>query len=354
MPKKTPTPHDALFKFTMSKSDNAVSLLKRLIPPALAARLDWSRMTLDDASLTDSDLSGKKTDLLYKLPLLAPGRSQPDALVTFILEHQSTPDPLMAFRVLRYTVRVWSRWLQQAGNAELGVLPIVLPVVIYHGDKAWTAAPDVRDLIDTAFLPINLVRIIHGLSPTQRYTLLDLSQTKDADIQGTLDLVLCLLLFKSPKGSDLVAVYKRFVAEHGRIETTEALAAFIDYIWTIDPKLKKIKNHARMLETFTNETGENHVGIAELFRQDGIEIGLEKGIERGLERGLERGRQEGARRGQTALATTLTGLLARRFKVVSKDQREQIAAASIERLQQVIDAIFDLSGVDEAMDLLAA
>ena len=64
-----------------------------------------------------------------------------------LLEHQSSVDRWMALRMLRYVVRQVEHWRQQ--HPESTVLPVIIPLVMYHGeDGTWTAPRRVEDLFD--------------------------------------------------------------------------------------------------------------------------------------------------------------------------------------------------------------
>ena len=84
-----------------------------------------------------------------------------------LLEFQSTIDRRMAMRMLNYTMRI----LEGLGEDELGpggAYPPILPVVIYNGERLWSAATNLRDLF--APVPEQLL----GYLPRHRYLLIDL------------------------------------------------------------------------------------------------------------------------------------------------------------------------------------
>ncbi len=47
-----------------------------------------------------------------------------------LVEHQSRPEKLMAFRLMRYAVAAMQRHLEQGNDTTL---PIVIPLLFYHG-----------------------------------------------------------------------------------------------------------------------------------------------------------------------------------------------------------------------------
>jgi hypothetical protein len=69
-----------------------------------------------------------------------------DAFVYVLVEHQSSDDPLMAFRVLRYVTRIWDQHEREHPRARR--LPAVVPRVVYQGDDRWTSPVHLLDVID--------------------------------------------------------------------------------------------------------------------------------------------------------------------------------------------------------------
>ena len=64
-----------------------------------------------------------------------------------LLEFQSDVDRSMAVRMLTYTGLLHQRLIDEGVLRKHGVLPPVLPIVIYNGRGPWTAPTDVADLL---------------------------------------------------------------------------------------------------------------------------------------------------------------------------------------------------------------
>src|SRR5437899_1243043 len=121
-----PTPHDALFKAVFSKPENALAVFREALPAELVEAIEPGSLELEPGTFVDDELKERASDLLFKAKLR--GR---DALVYVLFEHQSTVDPLMPFRLLRYVVRVWEAGLRAA--PERARLPAVVPLVLFQG-----------------------------------------------------------------------------------------------------------------------------------------------------------------------------------------------------------------------------
>ena len=129
-------------------------------------------LCLVSGTFVDSELAATESDLLFSVSI----GEQPGFLY-LLCEHQSTVDPLMAFRILRYVVRVLERYVATASSSGRALpLPLVLPIVLHHSDSGWTAVTEVKALfdpvlaVDPAFEPF---------IPRLRFVLDDISRITD-------------------------------------------------------------------------------------------------------------------------------------------------------------------------------
>ena len=138
---RTRTPHDALFKLTFKEIENIAGELRSVLPPELLEQLDLDSLELLPSSFIDEELSSRHSDLLYKVKFAGA-----DAWLFVLFEHQSTADPMMPYRVLRYMVRIWDNWLAKPENKNAKTLPPIFPIVMHHGEAGWQAAVDLVEL----------------------------------------------------------------------------------------------------------------------------------------------------------------------------------------------------------------
>ncbi|WP_177334127.1 Rpn family recombination-promoting nuclease/putative transposase, partial [Klebsiella quasipneumoniae] len=88
---------------------------------------DLTTLKLESDSFVEDDLRQYFSDVLYSLKT-AGG----DGYVHVLIEHQSSPDKHMAFRLIRYAVAAMQRHLE-AGHKKL---PLVIPVLFYTGKRS--------------------------------------------------------------------------------------------------------------------------------------------------------------------------------------------------------------------------
>ncbi|MGH1340374.1 MAG: Rpn family recombination-promoting nuclease/putative transposase [Nannocystales bacterium] len=102
----TNAPHDALFKTIFGQPEHAAAELQHILPGHIAARIDWSSLTPQPGTYVDEELADQHSDLLFSA---ATRPSEEPVFVYVLFEHQSTAQPRMALRLLRYMVRIWTR-----------------------------------------------------------------------------------------------------------------------------------------------------------------------------------------------------------------------------------------------------
>lgn len=97
MKKPTSTPHDAVFKSYLSHPDTARDFLRLYLPETLLKVCDLRTLHLESGHFVEDDLRPFYADILYSLKTTAG-----DGYIYALIEHQSTPDRHMAFRLMRY------------------------------------------------------------------------------------------------------------------------------------------------------------------------------------------------------------------------------------------------------------
>jgi predicted transposase YdaD len=136
-------PHDLFVRFTFGQPERAAAELRVALPPEIVAQVDWTSLRREPVSVVDEELRETESDLLFSAHLVG-GRP---VLFYVLLEHQSSVDRWMALRMLRYVVRQLERWRQDHPGSEL--LPVILPLVLYHGPGGtWGAPRRVEELFD--------------------------------------------------------------------------------------------------------------------------------------------------------------------------------------------------------------
>jgi hypothetical protein len=260
-----PTPHDAVFRRIFGVPENMASQLRAVLPPGLAGRLDLDQLARVPASFVDEALKWRYSDLLFTAPL--DGR---DAFVYLLAEHQSSADPLMAFRMLRYVTRIWDQHLRDHPRARR--LPAVLPLVVHHGRSRWAVPVQMVELIDLgpgarqamqAYLP-RFEFLLDDLSGVDGDRLLDRELTPAA--------LITLLLLKTAAGNPAIPAELRPWAGQLRAVLDqpgggEAFLAILTYIELVsEAPASEVRDLAALLGPDAEEA---YVTTAEMLRAEG-------------------------------------------------------------------------------------
>jgi conserved hypothetical protein (putative transposase or invertase) len=182
------TPHDALFKTFMSHPETVGDFLGIHLPAELLALCDLKTLKLASGSFIDESLRASYSDVLWSLQTC-----DGVGYVYALIEHQSSPDKHMAFRLMRYAFAAMQRHLE-AGH---DTLPLVIPMLFYHGEKS--PYPFSMRWLD-AFAEPEIARVLYdGVLP-----LVDLTVLSDDDIMGHRRIALLEFLQKNIRRRDLM------------------------------------------------------------------------------------------------------------------------------------------------------
>lgn len=325
------TPHDALFKAVFAQPEHARGALRAAMPAAVGDALDWPSLAPCPGSFIDPALRPRHSDLLFSVAWRGGG----DALLYVLFEHQSTVDDRMAFRILRYLVRIWERWLADHPRAE--TLPVIVPITLYHGEEPWTAARSFEALFDVpaaarAALAPHLVCF--------RYLLDDLSEVPDDALRTRAMTALGRLAeacFKHARSDEHLietlaawadVVHEAIHAPNGR----EAVGLVMQYILLVNDHVEP-----EALQAFLDHAGS----------PEAKDIVMTAG-ERLIQQGRHEGRQEGQQEGERAL---LLRLLRKRFaNAVDAAVEQRVAAASSAQLEVWGDRVLSAATLAELFE----
>jgi hypothetical protein len=88
------------------------------------------------------------------------------------LEIQARPQRRMAVRMLLYTALLWNFLIETRAVAADEPLPLVLPLVLHHGEGRWSAPTTIADLLPTPIPPL-----LDPYIPRHSYLFLDEQRT---------------------------------------------------------------------------------------------------------------------------------------------------------------------------------
>lgn len=303
-----------------------------MLPPEATAQFDADTLEVVPGTFIDAELRDLQSDLLYRVSL--GGRP---AFVYVLLEHQSSIDVSMPWRLLRYMVRIWERLSREYPKQQR--LPVIVPVVVAHAERRWTAATSFADLLDA---DETLLGALRPYFVDFRFILEDLTQQSSTALRARqrLPLLARLSLFLLQRGraaADLLGELRDWVPE-----LRQVLAGRQDdlvSVWMYIRSVTTVPQDAVI--TFFRE--QLHVA------EDDMSAAEEKFYDRMAPFLLEAERREAREEGRQALVAAVVGQLTRRFGAPSPEHESRVRAASIAELQRMLTRMLDVASAEEVI-----
>jgi hypothetical protein len=142
-------------KFLLHQPGNLHDLLRLLARrhPTLpdSRGFDCSRRTIEPDTLIRSDFSRGVTDLLLRLPYRSRDQERTWIQLYLLVEHLSAHQRHIVPRSLGYALDVYRlqerRWRETHASLQGLRYEVVVPIVIYTGERPWQAPTPFRDLV---------------------------------------------------------------------------------------------------------------------------------------------------------------------------------------------------------------
>ena len=317
---------DPIYKRLLAFPEVVADLLRSLLPEEDVG-IDESSLRKLPAEYVGDDYRQRRGDTVWQVRArAAEGRGWLHVLV--LLEHQSTDDKTMALRVMEYTVMLYRELVRQDRIRPDGLLPPVLPVVLYNGDAPWRSASQIGDLI-AATGPA-----LAPFQPSQRHIVLD-ERCAPADDPHLGDLTRAMVLVEqSRSGANLVRT-AAYLVDRLRGGRNELKQAFADWLETL---LRRLEGDAA-----EEEWAEGELSLEEVTMtlEERVAEWSKPYIRQGREEGITLGREQGVSQGIAQQRTLLRRQAAARFGEETADRLASALAAEADpdRLAEVGEAM---------------
>ncbi|MFT4929234.1 MAG: putative transposase/invertase (TIGR01784 family) [Phenylobacterium sp.] len=167
--------HDKFFRSSMQNIAIAQEFFQHYLPGNLRSGLDFDAIKLENSSYIDDKLGETISDMVYSCPY---NIGSGEAKVVLLLEHQSTPERLMPFRVYHYMFNMLYSLLKQRPKEQAkDKLPAIYALVFYHGKQS--PYPYSMDLIDCFSDPLGIMK---GMFENP-VNLIDIGQASDDELK---------------------------------------------------------------------------------------------------------------------------------------------------------------------------
>ncbi len=312
----------------LEETENIRGLIE-IIANELVEYLDFSRLEIDKTSYITDILKTLESDLVFTVPFREEVSS--DELVIYILiEHQSTVDPMMPFRILNYMCQIWDSQRKELEASDVPKskwrLRPILPIVYYTGTQQWKTPIDLSSIMD---VPDLLERFV----PTFDTLFLSVKETDPSDLTKSENPFgwLIKVLQDEKANKETLRETLREVLVH--IESLDTLSEFhrkklilylYQFIFFCRPTDEKNE-----LYTFI-DTHTQYEEIPEMLMTSAEEL-----YQQGIEQGKIKGHEEGAK--ETAIESIFL-FLETRFQLDDKQTLQSTLESidDIQRLKQLL------------------
>lgn len=281
---KIQNPHDKFFKETLGNVGVAKDFLNHYLPQNIMQVIDVNTLEPQKDSFIDEELQESFSDLFFKVNI-----NKKEGFIYFLFEHKSYTSKETAFQLLKYMTRIWETKIKKEDANEL---PVIVPLVIYHGKTNWNVKTQLGDMIEGYNeLPEDIQKYI----PNFEYLIYDLTRFTDEEIKGQAQLRILLTIFRdifTKDGEGLQASIYRAVSYLNELEDKrtglEYLETLMRYIFSAGKNLTKkdIDNIIHEIETTYPEGSEIAMTLAESFREEGARESMERAAKKSIIKGL--------------------------------------------------------------------
>lgn len=331
MPNETPKPdpvvhpHDNAFTSAMTDLRVARDFLQHYLPNTVLKQIDLSTLKLHPTTFIDPELRRIMSDMLYSVNFVG---QKKQAFLYLAVDHQSTPDKLMPFRMIKYTCRIIDYY---SSEDKTKPLPIVIPIIVYNGKSKYPYSCSIFDCFGEH-------KALAERFMFNQFELTDLSQVPDEEIRQHQWSGLLEMLFKHAAARDIT----NYLEQLSHIVDHLVIANADNYLLTMikyaieESEIKDRSAFYHWVHTHLSPPLEGKaMTLAEQLRQEG------------RQEGRREGRQEGKLQGEQSL---LMRQLHRRFPNLKRDHEIRIKNARTEELLLWGERILDSKNIDEVFE----
>ncbi len=356
---KVQNPHDKFFKETLTKVDLARDFARNYLPAAILQVVDLSTMEPQKDSFIDEELRETFSDLLFRVNI-----AQKEGFLYFLFEHKSYAGPHTAFQLLKYMVRIWEAKIEKE---NLRQLPVIVPLVVYHGRKGWEGRTDLAAMVaGYEELPPELKKMV----PNYAYLLYDLTRYSDEEIKGEVRLRILLSVFRDIFVKDRQE-FRESVLKAGEYleqledkeKGLEYFEIFMRYVFSAraDMTMADLKEIVEQMEANYPEGSALTMTLAELLIEEGEARGEARGIAKGEAQGIAKGEARGIAKGEArgiakgearALARTVVKLLTKKFEFIPEEMKEKIFQLDTLTLETIVEGVLEYQSLEDVKKYL--
>ena len=206
-------PHDKLIKEILKDKKELINLVNKFLKP------NEKILEEDIEKYTNSYITkkykSKEADIVYKMK---------NKDVYFLIEHQSTIDYNMPYRILNYCIDIVNEWKKEQKNKQ-SKYPLIVPVVVYTGQTKWNVPRNYKDQqIKTTTFDQYRIDLEYNLIDVNLYNIKDLLEKETMFSYA-------LIMEKAKDKRNLVNNIKLIVEKENNKERLDKICEVITYLF---------------------------------------------------------------------------------------------------------------------------
>ena len=280
-------PHDKFFKEIFGKVEVARDFLNNYLPESIMKIVDMNTLEPQKDSFINKELKEIFSDMLFRVNI-----GKKEGYIYFLFEHKSYTSKSISFQLLKYMIEIWEAKIK---NEKIDELPIIIPLVIYHGKDKWNISATLSEMIKGyESLPKDVQRYI----PDYEYLLYDISGYTDEEIKGGAINKIVMTTFRDIQMKDIRGVIDSIYKMAEYLVELEDKQTGIEYFETLmryvfNARVDLTKEEANEIISKIGNTypegSEVVMTLAEKFREEGMEEGAKKSVEKVVKKSIIKG-----------------------------------------------------------------
>jgi predicted transposase/invertase (TIGR01784 family) len=272
--------HDEIFRKALENPIAAKEFISAHAPKELLEVIDLDSLNnLEKEKYITSDLINSSSDVLFSVNF-----KRTNWQAFFLVEHQSTVDNLIAYRMLKYKMSILERYL--VVNPETKYLPLICPILVYNGDKKYNAPLSFWELSNFP----NLAKKYWS----EGYKLVNVNDINVEELKKRPWSGILEYFLKNIRSKKILKNWEEISDILPKLAEVKIgmdyISLFLYYTLTVLDKNDKMELEKFLINILNKQKGEELMGsLAQHWKDEGIEIGIQKGKAQGLAEGEVRG-----------------------------------------------------------------
>lgn len=311
--------HDKVFKTILQKPKEAEFVIKKVLK--LDKKINLSLVLMNNEHIT-MDFRGKQVDVLYKLK---------DKEVYFIIEHQSTKDRNMPYRIMEYEVEVMRESFLKEGP-RVKKYAKVISIVIYTGQGQWNTNQSIVEVQEKFGYKIKPRANYTGIG---EYNLLDINDyTKEELLEEGMFISKIMLLEKAKGEKELIETLDKIIPTTKEEEKGD-MVRILKYILVRELGEEKAKKYINILRGGDDD---NMLAVIETLKKD-------------REKSLREARKQGREEGENNMLAVIETLKKDREKSLKEARKQGREEGIIQTAKNMLKEKIDIETIEKITKL---